>query len=372
VRLTFSEELNPIDARSPVAYELRNAGPDNDFDTADDVLFIVKPQYTPGQSTVILGLDNGNYVTSFRIIINQAPFSSGSNALQAIDEDLLVASNPGTLVSSLLTSQVIDADGPALGLAVTAVDNSNGIWEYATDGTNYSAVASQLLGGKVLLLASDSNSRVGFLPALNFNGIVVGLSYRAWEQSDETLEGTAVIPSQLFTSSLSSTTVIASILVNPGNDPPTLARNFASVTVNVLDTFTNAGTWNDIDGDMVTLSATVGDVVKNLDGTWSWSYQPTTRLVNQLITITANDGLVDTTVTFSITANSIVKNRQLFYNRSTSSAFGDGSGNPITAIDFTKSVTPSAMLIKAISERQRLFAPIRPILSLSGTICRTR
>ena len=73
------------------------------------------------------------------------------------------------------------------------------------------------------------------------------------------------------------------------NQPPVIAANNASVTVNEGQTASNTGTVSDPDGDAVTLSASVGTVVNNGDGTWSWSLV-TTAPGTQTITITANDG----------------------------------------------------------------------------------
>ena len=42
--------------------------------------------------------------------------------------------NPGTLVSALIAGQVTDADAGALsGIAVIAVDNTDGTWQYSTE-----------------------------------------------------------------------------------------------------------------------------------------------------------------------------------------------------------------------------------------------
>ena len=50
------------------------------------------------------------------------------------------------------------------------------------------------------------------------------------------------------------------------------ATDNASVTVQQGQTATNSGTVSDPDSDPVTLSASVGAVVNNGDGTWSWSF----------------------------------------------------------------------------------------------------
>jgi hypothetical protein len=63
------------------------------------------------------------------------------------------------------------------------------------------------------------------------------------------------------------------------------------VTVDEGQTATNTGTVSDPDGDPVTLGASVGTVIDNNDGTWSWSF-PTNDgpADSQSVTIDASDG----------------------------------------------------------------------------------
>jgi parallel beta-helix repeat protein len=52
--LNLNEALNRIDAAAVANYELRSAGPDNQFDTGDDIVYQLTPQYTDGDSFVTL------------------------------------------------------------------------------------------------------------------------------------------------------------------------------------------------------------------------------------------------------------------------------------------------------------------------------
>ena len=64
--------------------------------------------------------------------VNPAPVLSGANDLATISQT--PASNHGTLVSSIISGDVTDANPEALsGMAVTSVDDTNGIWEYSTN-----------------------------------------------------------------------------------------------------------------------------------------------------------------------------------------------------------------------------------------------
>lgn len=77
------------------------------------------------------------------------------------------------------------------------------------------------------------------------------------------------------------------------NAEPVVAANSALVTVDEGSVATNSGTYVDGDGDAVTLSASVGTVVDNGDGTWSWSMATVDGPADSepAVTITATDVL---------------------------------------------------------------------------------
>jgi len=268
VRLTFSEELNPIDARSPAAYELRGAGPDSTFDTADDIVYKLKPQYVPGQNTVTLGLEGtvsplpvgvyrvtafgtvstslydlagnrfdgnadgipgGNYVRTFKVIMNSAPILVGLNSFDDIDENQF--NSPGTLVSALLNNRVTDADGPGRGIAVQSAVSSTGAWQYSLDGVNFIPIAPKLAGGKLLLLSADSDTRVRYVPTADYSGTVNDLALLAWDQADGLIEGTSENIINFLANSLSSANFNASIRV--------VHRNFAPTDIQLSSTAFN-------------------------------------------------------------------------------------------------------------------------------------
>lgn len=56
-------------------------------------------------------------------------------------------------------------------------------------------------------------------------------------------------------------------------------------------TVSNGGTWFDDPGATLSLTASAGNVTRNTDGTWSWSFAtPTGAAVSQAVTITGDDG----------------------------------------------------------------------------------
>jgi hypothetical protein len=135
---------------------------------------------------------------------------------------------------------------------------------------------------------------------------------------------------------LPMTSTIATTTVSIANVAPALTRNNASLTGAVLTTFQNNGTWNDVADDLVSLSASLGNVVKNANGTWNWSFVPTVALSNQTVTITARDkDNGSSSVTFTVTATAPT------FKPILSSAEPSPTGNRtfVASIDFTKAVT---------------------------------
>ncbi len=105
------------------------------------------------------------------------------------------------------------------------------------------------------------------------------------------------------------------------NLAPILTRSLASVSGNVLTTLTNSGTWNDVIGDNVVLSASNGVINKNANGTWNWSFVPSSALNGQSVTITATDkDNSSSIVTFSLTAFVAVTNAKVYYKDSSFAA----------------------------------------------------
>lgn len=94
------------------------------------------------------------------------------------------------------------------------------------------------------------------------------------------------------------------------NQPPSITRNNASVTVNEGSTATNSGSFSDPDGDAVTLTASVGTLTDNGNGTWSWSFATTDGPnESQTVTVTATDALdASASVTFALTVNNVPPN----------------------------------------------------------------
>ena len=135
-----------------------------------------------------------------RIRSNRAPVldNTGTPTLTTIDGN--DTNNVGTLVSAIIASgfagnPITDLDLGALqGIAVTAVDNTNGTWQFSIDGGSTWTPFGTPSDNEARLLASDANTRIRFVPNPNFNGTVAaGITFRAWDQTLGINGGTANI-----------------------------------------------------------------------------------------------------------------------------------------------------------------------------------
>jgi ELWxxDGT repeat protein len=128
-------------------------------------------------------------------------------------------------------------------------------------------------------------------------------------------------------------------------EAPVLTRGGSSLSGNVLTTFTNTGTWSDPDGDPTSVSASLGTVVKNTDGTWAWSFVPSQATTQQIVTITAidNKGLASQ-VQFTIDSLVAVVNSKVYYKGSTFANHGVNA-----ALDSSKVIAKSGATAQALA-----------------------
>lgn len=106
-------------------------------------------------------------------------------------------SNNGNLVRDLAAATITinPVRDPGKGIAITAVDNTNGTWQYSTDnGRGWRSIQQAFsfptgltqgsgLDRPALYLATDNKNRVRFVPNAGYTGTVPnGVTYRAWNQ----------------------------------------------------------------------------------------------------------------------------------------------------------------------------------------------
>ncbi|MCC6075851.1 Ig-like domain-containing protein, partial [Pseudomonas sp. GCM10022188] len=120
--------------------------------------------------------------------VNDQPSLADTSLNLSVAEDAgLPVGTVGALIGDY-TGGISDVDGTAAtGIAITAVDESQGTWYYSLDnGTTWSAVGA-VSDSSALLLANDGNTRLYFSPAANFNGNLADvLTFKAWDQSTGT------------------------------------------------------------------------------------------------------------------------------------------------------------------------------------------
>jgi uncharacterized delta-60 repeat protein len=122
-----------------------------------------------------------------RYVANNAPTLAGNTSFDTIDEHQ--TNSPGNTVASLVMGLgEADVDGDALGIAITAADNTNGTWQYSTDGgTTYQPIpvstgSAFLLAQTTTGMAGTKSNLVRFVPAGNFTG-TAALTIRAWDET---------------------------------------------------------------------------------------------------------------------------------------------------------------------------------------------
>jgi hypothetical protein len=201
--------------------------------------------------------------------------------------------NDGTVDSSAATvsitvTAVNDAPTCSNGSATTDEDSAVAAplscADVDGDSLTYAIVAGPAHGS----LSGSGASRT-YTPAANYNGSD-SFTFKASDGAAD------------------SDTATFSLTVTPANDDPTVARDDGFVTVDEGETAANTGTFGDVDGDTVTLTASVGTIVKDESaGTWSWSFDTSDGPDDsQTVTITANDGQGgSSSTTFSLTVNNV-------------------------------------------------------------------
>ncbi len=145
---------------------------------------------------------------------NDAPVldNSGAPALTQIFENQ--ANSTGTLVSDLVTGLITDQDLDPDGIAITSVDDSNGTWQYSTNGGSTWSDIGAVSDGSARLLTATASDLVRFVPNVAFNG-TVSFDFRAWDGTTGSSGATADASSVGDDTAFSSASETATINVTP-------------------------------------------------------------------------------------------------------------------------------------------------------------
>jgi len=157
--------------------------------------------------------------------VNDAPVldNSGEMRLPAVAEDVMnpAGERVGVMVAAAGGDRVTDADGDPEGIAVVAVDETNGIWEYSTDDGATWRSLSEVSWGSARLLGPAAKLR--FLPRADFFGEVSeGLRFLAWDWSTGLEGGLANAIQTGGSSAFSQISEVVDVEVTPVNDAPVM------------------------------------------------------------------------------------------------------------------------------------------------------
>lgn len=98
-----------------------------------------------------------------------------------------------------------------------------------------------------------------------------------------------------------TSSVTVNLPVAPVQYAPVMTLEAPTVSGNVNSALVNSGTWAETQDESVSLSASLGNVTQNADGTWDWEFTPNQQYSNAPVTITATDSGGQTQqVTFNI------------------------------------------------------------------------
>ncbi|GBC59659.1 hypothetical protein DENIS_0600 [Desulfonema ishimotonii] len=225
--------------------------------TADDLGFAGEggPQQTESTVNIEVGA------------VNDAPIldNSGEIRLTAIGQNVQNAS--GERVAVVLHNRVDDSDDASepAGMAVIAIDNTGGAWQYSTDGAStWSDFDENTAEDNATVL--DSDARIRFVPDADWTGKAT-ITFRAWDGSDGSESADSGVDAGDFggSSAFSPQSAVAFIIVgdadvliaNAGPDQAVFGGE--SVSLDGLASVIPAGMtatrqWTQIQGPDVTLS----------------------------------------------------------------------------------------------------------------------
>jgi hypothetical protein len=285
--------------------------------------------------------DGASNSTSFGLTVdNVAPSVAADNASVTVNEGD-TASNTGTLSDPGADTLTLSAS------AGTATDNGDGTWSWSldtsdgpddsqtvtvtatdSDGTSSSTTFSLTVDNVAPSVAAGADQIVGDGDTVSVSasftdpGLDSHTAVIDWGDSNivpVNPANTPVTGSHVYAASGTFTVTVTDddglsgfdslvVIVNTaGNNAPLINADNATATVDEGDTASNTGTVSDLDGDLVTLSASVGTVTDNGDGTWSWSLDTTDGPdESQTVTITATDSnSASSSTSFALTVDNV-------------------------------------------------------------------
>ncbi|MFO0930270.1 MAG: cadherin domain-containing protein [Gemmataceae bacterium] len=229
--------------------------------------------------TATLSLDASTPLTGYAVEASDA--STGT----ITDDDTTVVlgsiAEDTTAPAGATVSTVLGPTFTGKGMAVVAVDNTNGQWQYSINGgLSWSALSAS--AGRVDLAAtarllSDVN-KIRFVPSANFNG-TVSLVYRVWDRTGAIAGSTVNLSGGGDGTRYALATSSARLTVTPSNDAPELLFGVPYLTpVGVSDPSPAGDTVASFAGSLFTdrdvgqsRGIAVVTLVGGNNGTWQYS-----------------------------------------------------------------------------------------------------
>lgn len=212
-KLRFVPNIGYTGAPSPVtirAWDQTNGTNGSQLDTT-----------TNGGSSSISGL--------FAVLGNTAPVLDSSlvpvNTTQ-------VSANSGILIADLAATAITDVDVAALeGIAITDAPNTDGTWQYSTNGGTAWIPFGAVSPTNALLL--DINNRVRFLSSSSIT-VAPTLSFRAWDQTGGTPGILANVTVNGGSTSFSTQLATTTFIVSPESVVPSSTTNLSPELLSLL------------------------------------------------------------------------------------------------------------------------------------------
>ena len=217
-----------------------------------------------------------------------------------------------TIINSSGADRITDDDtGAVEGVAVTAVDDSNGTWQYDANADGTWLAFGAVSDTNAVLL--DTGALIRFVPNADYNGSAGDLTFHAWDQTSGANGDIGIdVSANGGNTAYSSETFDATLDVIPVNDAPTgttLVVAAVEETATAIDISANVA---DVDGTVVLSTTTVtsgpsnGNLTNNGDGTFS--YTGNADFVGSdsfTYTVEDNDGQVSSDITVTINVSDV-------------------------------------------------------------------
>jgi hypothetical protein len=160
--------------------------------------------------------------------------------LEAIVEDTTNSAGDTvqTIMSQLGTAYTPANSTDAKGIAIISAPNTNGVWQYSINGGSSWTNIPPLTGtNHFLLSAASAANKIRFVPTTNFYGSS-SILFRGWDTKTGTNATTIAVSSFGSTTSYSTGTASAHILISNQNDAPVITGTYTFTELQATQSMT--------------------------------------------------------------------------------------------------------------------------------------